>query len=538
MIRYIPSRQALACVFFIFCAVASSSSQTNTGKTATGSISGKVTVKNKGVAGVFIIAHEQNASGWNSGTYRGTTDQTGSYRIANIPAGTYLLSPIAPSLAVENALTNNMVVLSEGEAVEGINFQLVQGGVITGKVTDADGKPVIEEYVAVQPVDASFVGERYGGDLRTDDRGIYRAFGLRRGKYKVSVGREAHLPNIAQRSYGQTFHPSVTDAAKATIIEVTEGSETRDVDIVVGRPLPTFKVSGRIVHGKTEKPLPNIRYGVNQKIDQNSSHSTIGRARTTANGEFTLENIVPGKYAVFIVSEDSGFRGDSVSFEVVDRDVSDLLIKAGIASTLSGVVVLEGAEAMPVDFRDLHISAWVQSQEAEFDSNYDVRINPDGSFKLTGLRNGITHFRFSSRGNTVKQIALVRVERDGIAQPQGITLKDGEQITGLRLVLKYLTGAIHGQVKVEGDELLPSSRLNVWIAALDDTRAHFESGNPSPQLDSRRRFVAEGLAAGTYEVNVSVYDPKRPEMSKVFKQQVTVVDNAVSEVTVVIKTKP
>src|SRR5215213_6891724 len=531
-----------ACVLLILSVIASASSQTNSGKSASGSISGKVTLKNKGVAGIIVFAHEQNVSGGKSSSYRGTTDQTGSYRITNVPAGTYVLNPVAPSLALENELMNNSVVVLEGETVENINFQMVPGAVITGKITDADGRPLIEESVTLTPIDSTIIEHRLEGNLHTDDRGIYRAYGLRQGKYKVSVGQEATFPGSARRSYRKTFYPSVTDAEKAKAIEVTEGSETKDIDIVVGRPLQTFQISGRIVDVETGKPLTNTKYGMNQNIDENSSYSVVGRTFSNSNGEFTSENIAPGKYAVFIVPEESGFRGDSVSLEVIDRDITDLLIKAGKASSLSGVVVFEGAEgaAPAVNLRELYINAWVESTKMRFNTNNSVPVNADGTFRISGLRKGLTHFGLASRSDDAKQIALVRVERDGIVQPDGVTLRDGEQVTGLRLVAKYLTGAIHGQVKVEGEELLQDSRLSVWITAVDDSRpgSRFTAVNSSPQVDSRRRFVVTGLAAGTYEVNVAVFDPRRADTSKMFKQQVTVADNAVSEVTITIKTKP
>jgi hypothetical protein len=50
--------------------------------------------------------------------------------------------------------------------------------------------------------------------------------------------------------------------------------------------------------------------------------------------------------------------------------------------------------------------------------------------------------------------------------------------------------------------------------------------------------VVQGLAAGTYQLSVAVYDPGRYETNRIYKQQVTVTDNTVSEVTVTIKTKP
>jgi hypothetical protein len=62
--------------------------------------------------------------------------------------------------------------------------------------------------------------------------------------------------------------------------------------------------------------------------------------------------------------------------------------------------------------------------------------------------------------------------------------------------------------------------------------------NSAPQVDSRKRFTVEGLAAGTYEVNVAVFDRGRQETSNFVKQQVSVVDNVATDVTITIKPKP
>jgi len=200
-------------------------------------------------------------------------------------------------------------------------------------------------------------------------------------------------------------------------------------------------------------------------------------------------------------------------------------------------VVFEGAEesAAKIKPNDLFINAWVENTQNYFGPNSSQTVNPDGSFRIGGLQKGRVRFGFASRSqNDSKPLNIVRVERDGVPQTTDLTLKDGEQLTGLRLVIKYLTGAIHGEIKVEGDEVLPSSRLSIWLTPLDTNRTYQSAnGDPSPRLDSRKRFVVEGLAAGTYEVNVAVYGTNR-----VYKQEVTVADNAVSEMTITIKTKP
>jgi len=246
----------------------------------------------------------------------------------------------------------------------------------------------------------------------------------------------------------------------------------------------------------------------------------------------------PGNYVVFIAPNDGDVRGDSGPFEVLDRDVNDLVINAVKGASLSGVVVFEGAQDSPKP-DTLFVNAWAENGGPYF-ANPTRRVSADGSFRIGGLLKGRVRFSLSSfTRNDRKPIDIVRVERDGVAQTSGLIVKDGEQVTGLRLVAKYLTGAIHGEIKAEDGESLANLRLSVWLNPLDANRTWYQSSrNSTPQLDSHQRFTVEGLAAGTYEVGVAVYERGRYDTNRVYTQQVTVTDNAVSEVTITIKAKP
>src|SRR5262249_55558590 len=150
--------------------------------------------------------------GWRRARNRGTTDVDGNYRINNVPPGNYQIYPIAPALVMNTGQSNQRLAVGAGETIRDINFALVHGGVITGKVTDADGQPISEEAVSVTPLEPEqdYLPPYFTG-IHTDDRGIYRAFGLRRGKYKVSVGDSgAILPGNVRQIFRQTFYPSVT----------------------------------------------------------------------------------------------------------------------------------------------------------------------------------------------------------------------------------------------------------------------------------------------------------------------------------------
>jgi hypothetical protein len=250
------ARQTLVWVFFIACAVANAQSQSSlTRKGSPSSISGKVTMKGKGVAGIVVGLRVNDSPGPQTSRYRSVTDQDGNYRITNVPRGNYQVVPAPLGFVLLGEMAAKTLLITEGETVEGIDFALVRGSVITGRVTDSDGRPLIEEQIKLLPVegtnqlDQSYMVAQV--NTRTDDRGIYRAFGLRQGRYKVSVGQgeDGFYGGVRGSRYKQTFHPAVTDPAKATVIEATEGSEATNVDITVGRTLAGFAVSGRIIDG-------------------------------------------------------------------------------------------------------------------------------------------------------------------------------------------------------------------------------------------------------------------------------------------------
>src|SRR5438132_8831896 len=133
--------------YFGFCSVIRSQTKP-TKKSPGGTISGKVTVKGKATPGIVVGLRVSQPTTPFEPSLRATTDQEGRYRLTDVPAGTYQVTPSAPALvgADINSRSQTVVIL-EGESVDGIDFVLVRGGVITGKVTDAEGRPVIEERV-------------------------------------------------------------------------------------------------------------------------------------------------------------------------------------------------------------------------------------------------------------------------------------------------------------------------------------------------------------------------------------------------------
>jgi protocatechuate 3,4-dioxygenase beta subunit len=541
--------RAIIFIVLVLCAPICLQAQTTAQKVGNGSIGGKVTIKGKPAVGVLIVARE--ARDGSSLLMRVRTDQTGSYRFANLAAGTYAIAAVTPALAPANQ--SDSVVVADGEDVQDVNISLAPGGVITGKITDSEGEPVIGQRVGISPIQTQILSRysnslmpRYFFDNSTDDRGVYRAFGLPPGKYKVSVGESDYGRKNSREYFKQTFYPSVTDPAKATIIEVTEGSVTNDVDIVMGRPMRTFTVAGRVVD-ESGKPVSGIQFGVGQTIqhDKNTTSSSSGTAGyLNANGEFRLENVTPGTYTIYTSpSADSDVPAASVTIDVVDQDLDGLLIKTTKAGSLSGVVVLDNNESAAAMLSNMRICATVKSTEATYaSSSAGSAVGPDGTFRIKGVRGGMAGIWLCSSDDQRRQFEIVRVEHNGVPQSETIDVKAGEHVTGLRVTVKVrkLTGALRGQVKYENGELPPLSQLRLSLWPLDDNlQPKRTSSIPTPELDARGRFFAEGLPAGAYNLTVYVYATEstsgRTRSLGEQVQQVTVAEDAVTEVTLIIK---
>jgi hypothetical protein len=382
-----------------------------------------------------------------------------------------------------------------------------------------------------------------GSGATTDDRGVYRIFGLAAGRYKVAVGDPRFNTGNRRRATVQTFYPDVTDFAKAGIVEVKEGSETSKIDITIGEAPQGYAVAGRVVDGESSTPIGNV-YIQLMRIEVNDG-SARGipeniDVQTDAQGQFRLTNVRPGKYELNLYAPDeSNARLDApVKFDVLDQDVTGLVIKTTTGATIAGTVVFEGSKSNPTPIPP---QMWITIQTRS-DANSGgsgakpAMVRPDGTFAAGGLTAGIVNFNVEMMNN--KGFNLVRVERDGVLQPNGIQIQKGEHVSGLRLVVTFSSGSVRGVVRIENGTLPPTARIIVQLTKTGE-QGQFVRG---AQVDARGHFLIEGLPAGSYELRATAYSPDmqrqrvRPPISE--KQIVIVNDGAAAEVTLTLDLTP
>jgi hypothetical protein len=206
--------------------------------------------------------------------------------------------------------------------------RLARGAVITGVVSDVDGQPAPNLSVSAAPVER---GMSSGVASITDDRGVYRLFGLPPGEFAVFTTPPRNLATAASRpstadvdaalaqlrargrsgpapaatraatstqsasptvSYTSVYYPGTTDAGQSVHLKVGEGEERTGVDFSLVLTGTTY-IAGTAV-GPDGRPLASV--GVSATVA--GSRTSSASAQTGPDGKFRLLNIAPGHYVL------------------------------------------------------------------------------------------------------------------------------------------------------------------------------------------------------------------------------------------------
>src|SRR5262245_60892353 len=137
-------------------------------------------------------------------TETSVTDDAGRFVFSRLPAGTYSARVTKTGFVSwtygekRSGGIGTPVTLTEGQRVT-IAMKMLRGAVITGTLFDQNGRPMAQTSVRASPMRV-VNGQRtaapdIGGSATSDDRGVYRMYGLAPGDYLVSAS-----PRLASNS--------------------------------------------------------------------------------------------------------------------------------------------------------------------------------------------------------------------------------------------------------------------------------------------------------------------------------------------------
>lgn len=532
-------------------------SQQGTPPAGAATISGRVSIGKDPAVGVLVAAQREltgESIVLEPASMQAFTDSEGSYILSGLKAGSYTVQPFAagfvnaddvPVYTMEKTRPEKTVHLAEGDRATGVDFSLSAGGVICGRIVDTDGWPVAAKRVHLTPgKEKRQVFLQYSSGMLTDDRGMYRLFGVPPGRYWVSVGEVSSdgrrgRSNPMDPQMPVTYYPGVADLAQATAVEVAEGRETTGIDFKTPRFLRGYRVSGFMREAESGRPVPSLRFMIYQVDAKGRSRGFSAIGMGGGNGEFEQGDLSSGKYMLSLgPSQDASYSADPVPFEVVDQDLKDLILRLRRGNgEINGQVILEGldpAEAA-AKLRTVELRAVVIQHRVGMDRRSPLAL--DGSFSLQDLPPGEVMFNLSSN-----DFSLVRYDFNGPPGNyllEGIPLESGQQIIGLKLYFVEGKGTLVGTVRTETGPL-PTGVKCYIIPTMENNPDNFFG----TETDDRGMFRLEGLPPGEVvlhinpaPVHASTVPSKLPDFQETL-HRVTILPRQETRVEVVVNLEP
>ena len=414
---------------------------------------------------------------------------------------------------------------------DSVRLELIKGGVITGTVTKSAGEPVVAVPVRAYMIrDSKGQPSRYGAPFReqtTDDRGVYRIYGLPSGTYLVSAGGGSSPRGYTVNAYdtdAPTYAPASTRDA-AVEVSVRPGEETANVDIRY-RGEAGHAVSGTASSTLALDQTPGFNIMLSSVFNGTwqagySSYQLPGTRGFSfygvADGDYdvTAQLFLPG--GEYSISEPRRIK-------VKGADITGIELVTKALGSITGRMVLEESKAPECKgkrrplFGETLVTPWHNEKNAPKDQPQFVwglggPTLPDkqGDFGMRNLAPG--QYRFNARpmakywylksitwpASVIPTAKVMLPTRLVDAARNWTTLKPGDRLASLTVTIAAGAASLHGQIDLaEGQKLPP--RLFVYLIPAereqaDDVLRYFAS-----LVSTDGSFVLDHLSPGRYWV--------------------------------------
>jgi hypothetical protein len=454
----------------------------------------------------------------NSGGMKQTaiTDQTGTFRFPQLPAGKYQLEAEADDFIPVATLP--FVTLDDGGRVEDLKVLMHAMGTISGQAIDENGKPL-----AVAHVEAMvFQQDMYLRMLvpvrstTTNTRGEFRLSGLDPNEYLIRVTSPMDRRGIDD--YPPTFYPAATDPGNSVKIQINGGTDVAGIEVRL--PSRGVRVTGRVVTAAGE-PTRAIVYLIPRSSILVAPQFTSGRMSQ----EFEIGGVPPGSYYLYAVTDLSTQSVQSpvdyrvppqwarTPIDIGDKDIDDVTVSILATGSINGRIVFS-SEATDIDTLDLS-KVLLQAGPTDVTPgppwSLVSEISKTGEFRFEHLSEMPLFFR-----NTIVSgdwfVSQLILERSDVTS-SGFSAAPGENRI-LDVVISNAGGSLTGIIKDREDKPVPAGR--VVLLPEPSLRA-------SPSLrrislaNEGGEFLIETIAPGEY---TAIAFPPEGQFQPMFLQDV------------------
>ena len=406
-----------------------------------------------------------------------TTDTRGRYFFAELPAGRVSLSAARGGYLTRwsGQVKDSKIVLdcSDKGACAEVNFELVRGAVVEGRVVDQYAEPLQRIAVTLLATNND-TNARSAHRSVTDDRGVFRIAGGAAGEYRLTAVEPAalHAPDISYQSADLS-------------IEVGEGRRVSGLQLAMG-PVRSYRVSGFVRHAEPSReatieatPLPQDSVDSPMRLSKSVPVSSDGR--------FDFWGLPPGRYSFLLSGLKDSANGAKLGSVEVNRDLTALVLQPVRPSKITGVFKLD--EGVAPGMFTLRLESkqsgegWLVTARAP---NYEFELSEvtPGEYVFGQLDAQKTRFY-------PRALRISGTEQDHL----GIRVAAGETAR-VEVSLAADFGTVAGRLK----EPRASGEQSVRAASHYRVALAGTLGMRSVQADQHGRFLFDHVVPGDYRI--------------------------------------
>ncbi|MFZ0961250.1 MAG: carboxypeptidase-like regulatory domain-containing protein [Terriglobia bacterium] len=429
------------------------------------------------------------------------TDATGRFKIKGLPPGRYRLTAERNGFVVQwygqhtPAEPGATVILSAGEKIPDVTFQLIPAGVITGHVYDQDGEPVV--YASVEAMQYAYVnGQRQlvrSLSGQTNDLGEFRIFGLSPGQYYVqAILRPRHLEDVkSKHGYVPAYYPGVSDVGRAAPIAVRGGDEFSGIDISL-QSVHGLTVKGNVINAGCEDTVGGAMvYLLNAY--QNLGWMNPPRS-ANAQGTFEISGVTPGSYYLYAMLIEEGGRQcfGRQALEVGDADIDGVTLAVAPGVEIKGRLRVEGQTDS--DLGSLTVSLLPKTAFMPFGGGGYAPAKSDGTFLIKNAYDGDYEINVA---NLPENYFVKSARLDGVdVLAAGVTVDSKQAPGSLEIVVNPNGASVDGMISKDQQPFQGATVVLVPDPPHRGEKRLFKSIT----TDQNGHFVLQGLPPGDYKV--------------------------------------
>lgn len=469
---------------------------------------------NQPLAEVEIVLMPEDSPGKQTIAFSGAD---GTFSFANLKPDYYKLIVSKPRFVLNSPRLSKdgyRIRLDEAQRLTGVTIALLPGGVVTGKVLDEQGEPIVGSTVKLLLPDYGRAGTHLqaADSATTNDLGEYRIFGIPPGRYYLV----AHPPEPRLGSYAavqarsttflRMYYDNALYEREARSFRVIAGSET-SIDF----RLPKLRTATINLRLALPKNFSDASGYIGLVPADTSMVESLGYRSISGEPSGTFTGVIPGRYLIGGIVERSDGEQESFGLAAREIDVTEGLNEVHVpmtsfSSVLAGRMHFDNDSHPPADTLMIE-TVPLRGEFLILDEHTgsSQRIEHDGTIKL-GMRTTLRitiNIRATAAGWEDYYLKSVLV---GGRE----TLTTGIQPTthggNIELFAASDGAALSG--RVIDAEAKPVARSTV-VALPDAAHRRTYSCVEYDETDTAGRFSIRGLCPGKY--TVLALPPEAPE---------------------------